>query len=89
MKHLLVFGSLFLLAVGCSSSSKENYDDRVSDAKEEYEESVSEAKEEYDDEVKQAQEEYQGDSKDEAIDMVEDSDGVQVNEEEGQIKVED
>lgn len=72
---------LSLFAISCSSP-KERYEDRVSEAQEDYNEEVKQAQEDYKEEDLEAQ-------KEEAQDMVEDADSVQVNDDENNIKVED
>lgn len=78
---LLSLMLLTMFAVSCSSP-KERHDDRVSDAKEEYDEEVKQAQEDYEEENTEAQ-------KEEAKEMVDDADSVEVNEDESQIDVED
>lgn len=77
MKKLLLLSLALTFATACSSP-KEKYDERRAEAKEDYQE-----------ELKEAQEEYREENKDEAVDIIEDSDGVQINEDENQIKVQD
>lgn len=81
MKTLLSILALMIISVSCSSP-KERYEDRTSEARQEYEQELKQAQEDYKEEEVEAQ-------KEEATDMIDDSDSVQVNEDEGQIKVED
>lgn len=77
MKLILPFLSLLLLGVSCSSSEEKR--------------ARSEAKAErtYDRNMKQAQEDYKTDKKDEAKEMIDESDEVRMNKHEGQIDVDE
>ena len=79
MKKILMLATLTVLAAACSSP-KERYEERQADARSAYDESLKEAQEDY------KEEELDG-KKEQAQEMIEDGDAVNVNEDEGKIQV--
>jgi len=75
MKFLIMTLAILSFSTACSTP------------KEKYEERQEEAREDYEEELKEAQEEYRENSKDEAKEMIDDSDGVKIDDE--NIKLED
>ncbi len=75
MKLFMIALAALSLTVGCSSPE------------EKYKERQEEAREDYEEELKEAQEAYGEDNKEEAKEMIDDSDGVEIDDE--NIKVDD
>lgn len=80
MKKLLAFLAIFSFAIACSSP-EEKRAKKEAQAQEEYEESMKEAQKDY-------KEDAQEEQKEEAEEMIDDSDNVQTDYEEGKIQTE-
>lgn len=79
MKKVFILATLAVLSIACSSP-KERYEERQADAREDYNESLKEAQEDYRDEE-------MDEKKETATEMIDDSDDIKVNEDDGKILV--
>lgn len=75
MKFLLLFCSLLMLSVACSSP------------REEYRENKKEAQEEYEEEMEEIEEDYNEVQKEEAIDYVEDSEEAELKKDKNRVDI--